>query len=171
MAAMNPPEGGPGGVAPKDVAAIVEFLEGEGIEYELVEHARVTSAAAEARATDRPQQQVAKTVVVHDRGAYMITAVPADHRLDLHKLRELLDATRELRLASEQEIAQDFPSLEVGAVPPFGPMVPAATVIDKRLLDQERILCPAGDHTHSVLVDPRDILRATQARSADICED
>ena len=42
----------------------------------------------------------------------------------MNKLRDLLGATRQLRLASEAEIARAFPSLEVGAVPPFGPMVP-----------------------------------------------
>ena len=89
----------------------------------------------------------------------------------MNKLRELLGATRQLRLASEAEIARDFPSLEVGAVPPFGPMIPAAEVIDSALVEQERILCPAGDHRHSVLVDPRDIVRVTAAKTADISED
>jgi len=80
-------------------------------------------------------------------------------------------ATRRLRLASEDEIAREFPSLEVGAVPPFGPMVPAAEVMDRALVEQGRILCPAGDHRHSVLVDPREIVRITAAKVADICKD
>jgi len=50
-------------------------------------------------------------------------------------------------------------------------MVPAAEVIDSALAAQERILCPAGDHRHSVLVDPRDIVRVTSARTADVWED
>jgi len=95
----------------------------------------------------------------------------ADCRLDLGKLRALLGATRQLRLASEAEIARHFPSLEPGALPPFGPMVPAAEVIDTALLEQERILCPAGDHSHSVFVDPRDVMRITAADTADISED
>lgn len=98
-------------------------------------------------------------------------AIPSSERLDLHKLRELLGATRRLRLADEEEIAREFPSLEVGAVPPFGTVVPAAEVIDRALLDQPRILCPAGDHRHSVLVDPQEVVRLAAARIADICED
>jgi Cys-tRNA(Pro)/Cys-tRNA(Cys) deacylase len=101
----------------------------------------------------------------------VIAAIPASQRLDLHRLRELLGATRQLRLASEDEIARDFPTLEVGAVPPVGPMVPAAEVIDSALLEQPRILCPAGDHRHSVLVDPRDVVRITGASTAYICQD
>jgi Ala-tRNA(Pro) deacylase len=151
--------------------AIIQFLDGAGIEHELIEHEPTMSAAAEARAAHYPPDQVAKTVFLHDGSAHVIAAIPASQRLDLHKLREVLGATRELRLASEDEIARDFPSLEVGAVPPFGPMVPAAEVIDRALLEQQRILCPAGDHRHSVLVDPRDVVRITASKIADICQD
>jgi prolyl-tRNA editing enzyme YbaK/EbsC (Cys-tRNA(Pro) deacylase) len=164
-------EDSPGALARTSLDAIVRCLEGEEIAYELVEHEAVMSAADEARVADRPPPQVAKTVVLHDGDAFVIAAIPASCRLDLHKLRALLGASRQLRLASEDEIAREFPSLEVGAVPPFGPMVPAAEVIDRALLEHPQILCAAGDHRHSVLVDPREIVRITAARTADICQD
>jgi len=153
------------------VEAIVGFLDGAGIAYELVEHETTMSATAEARVARLPADQVAKTVVLRDGSAYVIAAIPASERLGLHKLRELIGATRRLRLASEAEIGRDFPTLEVGAVPPFGPMVPAAEVIHSSLLEHERILCPAGDHRHAVLVDPREVVRITAAKTADICQD
>jgi prolyl-tRNA editing enzyme YbaK/EbsC (Cys-tRNA(Pro) deacylase) len=61
-----------------------------------------------------------------------MAAISAADRLDLHKLRELLGTSRSLRLASEAEIARDFPSLQVGAIPPFGPMMPAAEATGHR---------------------------------------
>ena len=151
--------------------AIVEFLEGEGVDYELIEHEATLSAAAEARTTHQSPDQVAKTIVLHDGSAYMIAVIPASQRLDPRKFRELLGAPRRLHLAGEDDIAHDFPTLEVGAVPPFGPMVPAAEVVDRALLEQPRILCPAGDHRHSVLVDPRDVVRITGASTAYICQE
>jgi len=164
-------EGTPGSLESTRVEAITGFLDGAGVAYELVEHEPVMSAAAEARVAHVPPDQVAKTVVLHDGIVYVIAAIPADERLDLGKLRDLLGSTRALRLASEAEIARDFPSLEVGAVPPFGPMLPAAEVIDSTLVEHERILCPAGDHRHSVLLDPREIVRITDAKTADISEE
>jgi Cys-tRNA(Pro)/Cys-tRNA(Cys) deacylase len=50
-------------------------------------------------------------------------------------------------------------------------MAPRAEVIDDRLLNADRVLCAGGDHTHAVLVDPRDVVRMTGAMTADICED
>jgi Cys-tRNA(Pro)/Cys-tRNA(Cys) deacylase len=152
--------------------AVAAFLEGAGVPHELIEHRPVQSAAGEAIVAGRVPAEVAKTIVLHDgAGAYVIAAVAASDRLDLHKLRQLLGATRQLRLASEEEIARDFPALEVGAVPPFGAMVPAAEVIDRALLEPAQILCPAGDQRHSVLVDPRDVVRVTSATVADIREE
>jgi prolyl-tRNA editing enzyme YbaK/EbsC (Cys-tRNA(Pro) deacylase) len=168
---MTSENSSPGTMTTTGVEAIIGFLDGVGIAYELIEHPKVMSAGAEARVAHVPAEQVAKTVVLHDGSAYAIVAVAACDRLDLHKLRELLGATQQLRLANETEIGRDFPTLEVGAMPPFGPMVPAAEVIDSALTEQERILCPAGDHRHSVLVDPRDVVRITGAATADIRED
>jgi prolyl-tRNA editing enzyme YbaK/EbsC (Cys-tRNA(Pro) deacylase) len=142
-----------------------------GVSFELLEHEVTMSASEEANATDWPTEQVAKTVVLHDGGLYAIAAIPGSDRLDLHKLRSMLGASRHLRLASEDEIARDFPSLEVGAIPPFGPMVPAVEVIDSALARQQRIVCPAGDHRHSVLIDPSEVIRLMDAKTGDICEE
>jgi Ala-tRNA(Pro) deacylase len=153
------------------IAAISSFLDANGIAYEVREHEPTMSATAEARETNRPQQQIAKTVVLHDHGGYLLAVVPASNRINLHSLRDLLGATKSLRLATEDEIARDFPTLEVGAAPPFGPMMPRAEVIDRRLLEQDQIICAGGDHRHSVKVDPRDVTRITDAMTADICEE
>lgn len=151
--------------------AIAEYLEARGVDFELVEHPPTMSAAAEAAATSRSLSEVAKTILLRDRAGYVLAVIPASARLDLHKVRALLGASRSLQLAGEDAIAHDFPTLEVGAVPAVGPMLPSAEVVDQRLLEAGRVLCAGGDHRHAILLDPRDILRLTDARVADICAD
>jgi Ala-tRNA(Pro) deacylase len=148
--------------------AVSEYLDREGIPYELVEHERTESAAAEASAAGLPASDVAKTVVLRDEAGVRLAVIPASERLDMHKLREEL-GSRGLRLLTEREMANQFDDFEVGAVPPFGPMLHALELVDQRLLDHERVLCSGGDHEHGVLLDPRDLVRAGQARVADIC--
>jgi Ala-tRNA(Pro) deacylase len=151
-------------------AAVTEFLEREGVPYEVVEHERTESASAEARAAGLPPEDVAKTVVLRDQEGVRLAVIPASHRLDLHKVKREL-GSRGLRLVTEREMASEFDGVEVGAVPPFGPMFHALELVDQRLLDHDRILCGGGDHEHGVLVDPHDVVQAGQARVADICED
>jgi Ala-tRNA(Pro) deacylase len=158
-------------MASTGVRALSEYLDGEGIAHELIEHEPTMSAAAEARTLRFLPQRVAKTVVLHDGSASVLAVVPASHRLDLRKLRNVLGATRRLRLATEREVAREFPTIEVGAMPPVGPTLPAAEVIDRRLLEHDRVLCAGGDPRHSLGIDSRDLLRAADAIAADICED
>jgi Ala-tRNA(Pro) deacylase len=159
------------GVAPTGIEAVTGHLDGAGVAYEVIEHASTMSAAEEAYATNQSLDEVAKTVILQDGDSYVLAVVPASERIDLHKVRELLGASKSLRLATEAEIAKDFPALEVGAAPPFGPMAPRAELIDRRLLDHDRVICAGGDHEHSVRVDPREILRMTGATAADIAAD
>jgi Ala-tRNA(Pro) deacylase len=150
-------------------AVVTEFLERHGVPYEVVEHERTQTAAAEARAAGMPPADVAKTVVLRDQEGVRLAVIPASHRLDLHKVKREL-GSKGLRLVTEQEMAAEFADFEVGAVPPFGPMFHALELVDERLLDHDRILCGGGDHEHGVLVDPHDVVRAGEARVADICD-
>jgi Ala-tRNA(Pro) deacylase len=152
------------------IAAVAAFLESEGIGYEVVEHRATFSAAAEARAAGTEPREAAKTLALHDRAGYRMAVIPASHRLDLHRTRELLGATSHLRLASEEELERDFPTFDVGAMPPLGPMMPMPEIIDVHLLYHDRILCAGGDHKHSLRLDPRDLLRVCEPRVASLCE-
>jgi Ala-tRNA(Pro) deacylase len=151
-------------------AAVTEFLDRAGVPYEVLEHERTQTAAAEARAAGMPAADVAKTVVLRDDAGVRLAVIPADRRLDLRKVKREL-GSKGLRLVTEREMEREFSDFEVGAVPPFGPMFHALELMDERLLDHDRILCGGGDHEHTVFVDPHDVVRASQARVADICGD
>jgi Ala-tRNA(Pro) deacylase len=161
----------PGRPSPNHVGAdaVTGILERHGVRYELVEHEPTWSAAAEAHAAGADPDATAKTVALHDRDGYRLAVVPASGRLDLRRARELLGASQHLRLATEAELRRDFPSFELGALPPFGTS-PLPEIVDIRLLRHDRVICAAGEHTRSVLVDVLDLVRITEPRVADICE-
>lgn len=153
------------------LAQLKVYLRDHGVSFDVVEHARSESAVAEARAAHLPAEQTAKTVVLRVSDGWRFAVICASDRLDLHKAAEALGVSRhELRFASEADMAADFPDYEVGSIPPIGPDTPAA-LIDLRLLDYGQVLCPAGDHKHSLLVDPADIVRVTGARTVDLRQD
>ena len=147
------------------------YLRDQGVSIQLIEHAHSESAAAEARAAQLPAEQTAKTIVLHTPDGYRFAVIPASDRLDLNKAAAALEVSRhQLRLATEADMASDFAGYEVGALPPVGPDTPAE-LIDMRLLAHQHVLCSGGDHEHSLLVDPADIVRLTGARTADIRQD
>jgi Ala-tRNA(Pro) deacylase len=154
----------------RGIDAVTSYLDERGVPHEVVEHEQTFSATAEAKAAGVQPDHAAKTMVLRDGDDYRIAVIPASERLDLHKVRDLLGASRHLRLATEEEMEADFGAFEVGAMPPLGSMLPAPEVLDRKLLEHERILCTGGDHRHSVLIDPRELERVSEAQVADICD-
>ena len=153
------------------LATVTRYLDEQGISYEVVEHLDTYSAADEARAAGVPPDHAAKTIALHDHDRLRLAVIPASRRLDLHKAREVLGARSSLRLASEEEMASEAAGFEVGALPPLGPLLPAPEIVDLRLLEHEQILFSGGDHRHSVLIDPNDLVEIVQPAVADICVD
>jgi prolyl-tRNA editing enzyme YbaK/EbsC (Cys-tRNA(Pro) deacylase) len=147
------------------------YLRERGVRFDVIAHARTETATAEARAADIPAEQTAKTVLLRTPHGYRLAVVSASDRLDPQKAADALDLSRnQVRLATESDMAADFSSYAVGAIPPVGPDAPAE-LFDRRLLEHSRVLCPAGDHEHSLLLNPADIVRLTGARTVDIRED
>jgi prolyl-tRNA editing enzyme YbaK/EbsC (Cys-tRNA(Pro) deacylase) len=147
-------------------------LDDAGIAYEIVEHEQAFSAASEAVASGVRPENAAKSILLRDGEGYRLVVIQASDRLDLGKVSDVLETSKaKLRLVTEDEMAADFSQFELGAIPPLGEMLPAPEIVDRRLLDHDRILCNGGDHTHSVLLDPNDIVRASDAQVADVCDD
>lgn len=151
-------------------AAVTHYLDAQQVPYRLIEHPETFSATAEANAAHAEPAMAGKTLLLHDRGQYSLMLLPARHHADLPRLRYLLGGTRRLRLATEAEMARDFPDYEVGALPPLGPSVPPVAIVDVRLLDAEEVLFAAGDHRHSIVVPIKRLLAIVEPRLADVCE-
>jgi Ala-tRNA(Pro) deacylase len=156
---------------PDPIDIVTDYLDRKAVGYEVVEHAERFTAAAEARAAGVEPTDAAKEVVLQVGDAYVVAVIPASEQLDLAKVRTALDAEDRPRLATEAEIGERFPEFEVGALPPLGPIHDASAVVDRRLLEHDRVLCAGGDHRHSLRVDPNDIVQHADARVADICRD
>src|SRR5688572_28178218 len=99
---------------------LTRVLDDAGATYELLPHARTESAFAEAEALGIAPADVAKTLVVVASHGYIRAVLPASERIDLRKLREVGGGGKEVHLASEEDLARDYPEFEVGAVPPIG---------------------------------------------------
>lgn len=149
---------------------VTGYLDEHGIAYEVVEHAERFTAASEARAAGTDPDDAAKDVVLRKGDEYVLAVIPASDRLDLRKAADLLGDGGELRLADEADIAQRFPEFELGALPPFGPLLNVEEIVDRRLLDHERVLCSGGDHRHSVRVDPNEVVRVSSATVGDLAK-
>jgi Ala-tRNA(Pro) deacylase len=149
---------------------LIRLLDDAGAAYELLGHAHTESALAEAQALDVPAAEVAKTLVVKTADGYLRAVLPASERIDLHRLREVHPGSpRKVHLATEDDLARDYPDFELGAVPPIGGSRHDPVVVDSCLAQRDSIVVEAGSHEQSLRIPVADLLRITQAEVGRIC--
>ena len=150
--------------------ALIEALDRASAEYEVLEHPRTETARAEAQALGLDADDVAKTLVVKTPDGYLRVVLPASGSLDLPRLRELVGGGHHTHLASEEDLAREYPEFELGAVPPFGGVHADRVVVDARIAARDRVVFEAGDHSHSIQVRVADLMRAAHdPEIADVC--
>jgi Ala-tRNA(Pro) deacylase len=135
-----------------------EFLDQNKADYTHTVHPLAYTAKEVASAEHVPAREVAKTVVFLSEHGYGMAVLTADSIVDLEQLRQDLGLAR-LRLATEAELAELFPSCELGAMPPFGNLFGLPVYVDDRLAGQELITFNAGTHRDVVHMYFRDFDR------------
>ena len=124
---------------------VTDYLANEGVSYDLVPHPHTFSSLASAHSAHVPDACVVKSVVLEDdQGAYVMAAIPADRRLRIPALNEMLH--RKLGLATEDELATLFEDCELGAVPPLGRLYGMEVVWDEGLGELPDVYFEGGDH-------------------------
>jgi Ala-tRNA(Pro) deacylase len=140
------------------MSLVTDYLDKRGVAFEVVAHRRAFTSLQEARELGVAADEVLKTVAFRTRGKYVLAVVPASRRLDLRLVRESLDDP-DVRLASEAELAADFPGYELGALPPLGSLLGVRLLVDPEVLGHELVLFAAGTETESIRVRAGELFR------------
>lgn len=145
-------------------------LERASIDYELIDHPRTTTAAAEAHVLGLEPREVAKTLVLSTPDGFLRAVLPASERLDLGKVRTLL-GTKDVQLATEGVLAGAYPEFELGAVPPLTGGDGDRVLVDRRLCENEWVVLEAGTHEQSLRLRTSDLVELSDARLVDLTQD
>jgi Ala-tRNA(Pro) deacylase len=148
----------------------VKQLEQASIDYELIDHARTTTAAAEAHVLGLEPREVAKTVVLSTPDGFLRAVLPASERLDLGKVRIFL-GTKDVQLATEEVLAGAYPEFELGAVPPLTGGGGDRVLVDRRLRENEWVVLEAGTHEQSLRLRTSDLVELSSAQLVDLSQD
>jgi prolyl-tRNA editing enzyme YbaK/EbsC (Cys-tRNA(Pro) deacylase) len=151
---------------------VTRALEEAGAQHDLLAHAHTESALAEAEALGLDPADVGKTLVIATPEGNIRAVIPGGCRLDMAKVRDVVGAAgKNVHLASEDDLARDYPEFDLGAVPPFGGARRDRVIVDRRVTDRESVVVEAGSHEQSLRIGTDDLVRVTDAEVVDICED
>ena len=153
------------------MADVTSFLEEAGVDFDVLEHAHTERAADEAAALGIGPDEVAKTLVLVAPSGNVRAVLAASERIDLHKVAAVLGVGgKKMHLASEDDLARDYPDVELGAVPPFGGREDQV-IVDERLAARDSVVLEAGSHNRSVRLKTVDLMSLARAQVADICRE
>ena len=153
------------------MADVTRFLEQAGIDFDVLDHTHTERAADEASALGIGPEEVAKTLVLLASGGNVRAVLAASERIDLQKVAAMLGVSgKNVHLASEDNLARDYPDFALGAVPPFGGREDRV-LVDRRIAARDSIVVEAGSHERSVRLKTTDLVRLTRAQVADICRE
>jgi len=148
--------------------ALLDWLDWNGIDHAIHEHAPAFTALDTAREEGVDPVTFAKVVVVGaSDGGRALIVLDAFDQVDLRKVGRLLGDPH-ARLLTELELADLAPDCEVGALPAVGGLFGLSTYADIAVRDARRISFNAGTHVHSVRVDRRAWERAAAVTYADL---
>ncbi|MBN1316901.1 MAG: YbaK/EbsC family protein [Anaerolineales bacterium] len=137
---------------------IEELFRENGVGYEVMTHPEVYTMQETAAALHVSGKQVAKVVIVKADEQKVMLVVPAPNRLNLEKVKTLLEADR-VALSKESEFSSLFSDCLPGAMPPFGHLYQMPVYVDESLAEQDVIVFRVGTHRHSMKITYADYAR------------
>lgn len=135
-----------------------EILDRSGVKYVSIEHSPAFTAPEIAQSADVRGASFAKTVIVKLDGELAMVVLPANRRIVLAELREMM-LSDDVELAAESEFQSRFPDCEVGAMPPFGNVYGLPVYVAQSLANAKEIVFNAGTHREVIKMPFREYAR------------
>lgn len=133
-----------------------DYLDREGVSYELHQHPTAYTAAETAGSQHVAGKKFVKAVIIKADNNFQMCVLPAIHVLDFDKLKDAIGA-QEVALASESEVGNLFPDYELGAEPPLGELDGLKVWADSYLEENsEEVYFNGGTHTDTVKIGFKD---------------
>ena len=131
-------------------AKLKEYLDNSRANYTGHPHRTAYTSQEIAQSVHIPGREMLKTVILKaDEDQLIMAVLSANDAANLDVLREEIGC-RELRLASETEFSDAFPTCKPGAMPPFGNIFDLPTFCEANLSRNREIEFSAGSHDETI---------------------
>jgi Cys-tRNA(Pro)/Cys-tRNA(Cys) deacylase len=110
--------------------------------------------------------QVYKTLIIALPKGLAVAVLPVPAKLSLKAAAAALGAPR--ATMADRAAAERSTGYVIGGISPFGQRKRLPTVVDSSAMRWDRVLCSAGKRGWNVALHPQDLIRLTNAVTADI---
>ena len=111
-------------------------------------------------------EQIFKTLIIASGSTLAVAVIPVPWKLSLKAAAAALGLSKVAM--ADQAAAERATGYVLGGISPLGQRKRLPTVIDASALSFDRMLCSAGKRGWDVALAPQDLVRLTQAVTADV---
>jgi Ala-tRNA(Pro) deacylase len=146
-----------------------EHLDNEGVSYQHHVHPEAYTSQETAQAAHVPGREMLKSVILVADDALVMAELAAKDVVNLELLRRAIGC-KTLRLATEEEFIDAFPTCQIGAMPPFGSLFRVPTYCEVTLGRNRDVEFNAGSHHDTIRMSFADFERLVRPRVAHFAE-
>ncbi|MFA5188628.1 MAG: YbaK/EbsC family protein [Patescibacteria group bacterium] len=132
---------------------IINYLDKRGAKYAIITHRKVYTAYDAAQTLKKKLDEIAKNLLVKTNKGFVLVLLPASKRVDLKKLKKLMNAKgmgiKTVEIPKEGVMVRVF-KVKPGAMPAFGSLHDLEVYMDKGLQKVKKVILPTGSFTDSV---------------------
>jgi Cys-tRNA(Pro) deacylase len=147
-----------------------DYLEHHGIHATLIEPSIPTPTVLDAaRALGVEPADIIKSVAFESKdGTVVLVVAPGNRRIDTNKVAQLF-GLKKLKMAPPARVLE-VTGYPAGGVPPVGHPEGLRVIVDASLLEREALIGGGGSERLLLKITPVEVIRATDATVADICQ-
>jgi Ala-tRNA(Pro) deacylase len=146
-----------------------DYLDEAGVAYTHHIHPTAYTSREIAAVAHIRGKELVKSVILKADDRLVMAVLSANHTADLDALRDAI-GSETLKLATEDEFRDAFPTCEVGAMPPFGNLFNLQTFCESTLEQNQEIEFNAGTHRDAIRIafaDFQRLVNPTMVRFAE----
>ena len=146
----------------------IQFLKQKRIAHEVIKYEHHEKGARfAAQAAGFPLAQTIKTLVVSlDANRFTLVLMPGDSELSMKKIAKACNAKR--AAMADQASAARVTGYLVGGISPFGTKKRLPVILEAALQNYQEVMINAGQRGTMVKLAPSDIVRALNAKVAEL---
>lgn len=143
---------------------IIRLLHQHKVEFTHLQHGETPVSSEEtAKMRGMALKEGVKALILRGKQTkknYQVN-IPAHLKVDMKAVAEAVGEKCELE---DREVIQERFGVEVGAVPPFGPLLNLETYFDEKILDNEQSAFNCGLRTESIVMKPADLVKVVDPK-------
>lgn len=145
----------------------MQFLDENKIKYEIREYEfNEKGAAYAASSVNWPVESMIKSIVTKGEKQYYLCLIGGDREISLKKVAEIIKE-KKVSLASIEE-AEKISGYKVGGISPFGFKKKITIILDKNLINFEKVAINAGARGMIAVLNLKDLLNILSPLVEDI---